>query len=81
MEDRRVQNWSHICQHFWTDALFDHDGIVTNTGLYKYGVRIREWMERHPDPESKEYQFAKLRLIMLERMFQDGSGCGFWTNE
>ncbi len=79
MENRLTRNWSHVCKHFWADALFDHDGLVTNAGLYEYGVRIRDWMNRHPDPESKEYQFAKLRIIMLERMFRDGSGCGFWT--
>lgn len=79
MEDRRSRNWAHVCNNFWRDALFDNDGALTNTGLYEYGVRIRQWMNSQRDHDSKEYLFAKLRLCMLERMFRDGSGCGFWT--
>jgi hypothetical protein len=71
--------WQKVCDKHWVDALFDHDGDTTNSGLYRYGVRLRRWMDHNKNPASVDYQFVKLRLLMLERMFRDGSGSGFWT--
>jgi hypothetical protein len=71
--------WQSVCENHWSDALFDTDGDTTNAGLYRYGVRLKRWMDHNQNRTSMEYQFVKLRLLMLERMLQNGSAASFWS--
>ncbi len=71
--------WDDVCKNHWVDALFIHGGSVTNSGLYAYKRWLRLWMAQHPNPETKEYQFARLRYYMLDEMFKMNSASSFWV--
>lgn len=73
--------WTYVCQQHWNDALFDTDDMVTNRGLHTYCLRLLGWMQHQVNQETKEYQFAKLRVLMIEEMLKANSASAIWALE
>ncbi len=73
--------WTYVCQQYWTDALFDTGAEVTNRGLEKHCLRLLGWMQRQVNHETKEYQLAKLRVLMIEEMLKSGNASTIWSLE